>query len=296
MHEDQLPVDAAVVQRLVAHQFPQWRHLAVRRIAGAGTMNAIFRLGDGLAARLPLRAKDPRQARAELEAELSAAREFAAASPVPAPVPVAVGEPGDGYPLPWSVQTWVAGAPASSTDLADSRPFARDLAHLVASLRSADTHGRRFSGQGRGGHLPDHDEWMHECFDQSRDLLDVPRLQRVWHDLRTLPHPGVDVMTHGDVIPQNLLVDDQRLAGVLDGGGFGPADPALDLIGAWHVLNHDARTEFRHALGIGPVEWQRGMAWAFQQSMGLVWYYVESDPALSQMGRRTLDQILAEMT
>jgi hypothetical protein len=29
--------------------------------------------------------------------------------------------------------------------------------------------------------------------------------------------------------------------------------------------------------------------------MGLVWYYVESNPAMSRMGRRTLDRILAAM-
>jgi hypothetical protein len=28
--------------------------------------------------------------------------------------------------------------------------------------------------------------------------------------------------------------------------------------------------------------------------MGLVWYYLESNPAMSRMGRRTLDRILAD--
>ena len=34
------------------------------------------------------------------------------------------------------------------------------------------------------------------------------------------------------------------------------------------------------------------MAWAFQQAMGLVWYYLDSNPAMSQWGRRTLIRIL----
>jgi len=38
---------------------------------------------------------------------------------------------------------------------------------------------------------------------------------------------------------------------------------------------------------------ERGKAWAFQQSMGAVWYYVDSNPAMSQMGVLTLDRILA---
>src|SRR3990170_6822449 len=107
MHEDQLEVDAPTVRRLVHDQFPQWRGRAVRRVQTAATVNAIFRLGDDLVARLPLRAQAPKQALAWLEAEAAAARELATVSPVATPEPMAIGEPGGGYPLPWTVQTWV---------------------------------------------------------------------------------------------------------------------------------------------------------------------------------------------
>jgi aminoglycoside phosphotransferase (APT) family kinase protein len=99
-------------------------------------------------------------------------------------------------------------------------------------------------------------------------------------------------MTHSDLIPANLLVDDGRLVGVLDVGGFGPADPALDLVCAWHLLETGPRQVLRDELESDELEWQRGRAWAFQQAMGLVWYYVESNPAMSLMGRRTLQRLL----
>ena len=35
-------------------------------------------------------------------------------------------------------------------------------------------------------------------------------------------------------------------------------------------------------------------AWAFEQATGAVWYYAESNPAMSGMGRRTLDRIRAD--
>jgi hypothetical protein len=50
----------------------------------------------------------------------------------------------------------------------------------------------------------------------------------------------------------------------------------------------------RHDLGCGDLEWARGKAWAFLQAMGAVWYYVESNPAMSLMGRRTLERITAD--
>jgi aminoglycoside phosphotransferase (APT) family kinase protein len=110
--------------------------------------------------------------------------------------------------------------------------------------------------------------------------------------MRELPRgPGADVMAHGDLIPGNLLVSNGRLVGILDVGGLGPADPALDLVGAWHVLEAGPRRAFRDDLGCDDLEWERGKAWAFEQSIGAVWYYLDSNPAMSRMGQRTLDRI-----
>ena len=55
-------------------------------------------------------------ARQWLEEEAEAARELAGRTAYATPVPVAIGEPGPGYPLPWSVQSWVSGTPAAEDD------------------------------------------------------------------------------------------------------------------------------------------------------------------------------------
>jgi aminoglycoside phosphotransferase (APT) family kinase protein len=291
VHPDQLGLSIDAARALIDEQFPQWRGLPLREVRGTGTVNAIVRIGAGLAARFPLRGSDPVAVRAALEAEAAAARELAACSPVPTPVPVAIGEPGAGYPLPWSVQTWLPGRVATPHDSAGSMAFARDLAAFISALRAVDTRGRRFTGAGRGGDLRDQDAWMQTCFRESERLLDVPRLRALWSELRELPSTGPDVMSHHDLIPGNVLVRDGRLAGVLDGGAFGPADPALDLVAAWHLLDDAPRAELRRLLGCGDVEWERGRAWAFAQAMGLVWYYVESNPVMSELGRSTLARL-----
>jgi aminoglycoside phosphotransferase (APT) family kinase protein len=192
------------------------------------------------------------------------------------------------------VQTWLPGTVATDDDPGESYAFARDLAGLIGDIRAIDTRGRTFSGRGRGGDLRSHDEWMETCFRSSERLLDVPRLRRIWAELRELPREAPDVMNHGDLIPGNVLVADGRLAGVLDTGGLCAADPALDLVSAWHLLEAGPRKELRAALGSDDLEWERGKAWAFQQAMGLVWYYVESNPPMSLIGRRTLERILAD--
>jgi aminoglycoside phosphotransferase (APT) family kinase protein len=99
-------------------------------------------------------------------------------------------------------------------------------------------------------------------------------------------------MTHGDLTPLNLLVEGGRLAGVLDAGDFGPADPALDLVCAWHLLEEGPRGVLRNELGCDDAEWERGMAWAFAQAMGLPWYYNRSNPVMAEMGVTTLGRIL----
>jgi len=49
----------------------------------------------------------------------------------------------------------------------------------------------------------------------------------------------------------------------------------------------------RADLDSGDLEWARGTAWALEQAIGAVWYYVDSNPAMSCMGSRTLARITA---
>jgi aminoglycoside phosphotransferase (APT) family kinase protein len=124
-------------------------------------------------------------------------------------------------------------------------------------------------------------------------MFDAHRLEEMWAYFRALPRTSPDVMAHGDLIPPNILVDQGRLAGVLDCGGFGPADPALDVIAGWHLLEDGPRTAFRAGLRCDELEWERSKAWAFQQALGAVWYYVDSNPVMHTMGYVTLSRIIA---
>ncbi|MFD5123115.1 aminoglycoside phosphotransferase family protein [Streptomyces sp. NPDC058385] len=295
MHDDQVDVTTEIVATLIQEQFPQWSGKEIQLVSSTGTVNAIFRIGNDLSARFPLCLADAAEALAILEQEAQASAELAQVSRFPAPEPIALGKPGAGYPMPWSVQTWLPGTVAFDADPSGSDAFAEDLAAFIAALREAKTQGRRFSGGGRGGVLADHDDWMTKGFEESKGLLDVPRLRQVWSHFRELPRTGADVMSHGDLIPGNVLVAGGRLSGVLDTGGFGPADPALDLVSAWHLLQPGPREVLRRTLVCDDLEWERGKAWAFQQAMGVVWYYVESNPTMSGMGRRTLGRILESM-
>jgi aminoglycoside phosphotransferase (APT) family kinase protein len=294
MHPVQLVVAVPTVRRLVDSQFPKWSDLRIDAVRSPGTVSALFRIGDRLVARFPLQPDDPEEIRSWIESEAAAASELLGRTRFATPEPVAIGEPGAGYPLPWSVQSWIPGTTASESDAAESVGLGEDLVEFILGVRELDTRGRTFEGRGRGGDLRDHDEWMETCFVQSEGLLDVPRLRHFWSSMRLLPRSGLDVMNHGDLIATNVLVANGRITGVLDVGGLRSADPALDLLSAWNMLESGPRRTMRQLLDCDDLEWARGRAWAFQQAMGLVWYYSESNPTMSDMGRKTLERIIKE--
>lgn len=160
MHADQLAVSLEAVRELVDEQFPSWRGLSISGATMTRTVNAMYRIGDQLAARFPLQPADIDSTRRQLHAEAAVARQLLGSTRFRTPEPVAVGEPGAGYPLPWSVHTWIPGTAATDEDPGQSVAFAHDLAEFISGVREIDTHGQTFNGQGRGGQLCSHDAWM----------------------------------------------------------------------------------------------------------------------------------------
>ncbi|WP_446220678.1 aminoglycoside phosphotransferase family protein [Micromonospora sp. IBHARD004] len=293
MHADQVDITADVVTALVGAQFPHWRADPVRPVVSYGTVNTLFRLGDEIALRFPLRPSLDAALRDELVAEQDHARRIATHVPVAVPEPIAVGEPGPGYAGPWTAYRWIPGEPADRRTISGPRVFAADLAAFVAAVHDMETGGRTWDGRGRGGPLHTRDAYVRWALGESTHLTDTARLARTWAECRdAAPHDGPDVWLHGDLMPGNLLVRDGRLAAVIDLGAVGVGDPAVDLMPAWNLLPVDARDTYRRALGVDDATWQRGRGWALVQAIGALAYYVGTNPVMADTARRTLDALL----
>jgi aminoglycoside phosphotransferase (APT) family kinase protein len=294
MHDDQVDITPGAVARLVASQFPQWRDLPVRPVASHGTVNALFRLGDEIVLRFPLRPSPDPGLRQELSAEQDTARRVAAHVPVPVPEPAGFGEPGDGYPGPWTAYSWIPGETVSSENIGDPDAFARDLAGFVSALHGMDTAGRTWTGRGRGGPLRLRDESVRRALAESVTLTDTVRLAGIWARCLEAPHDAADVWIHADLMPGNLLVRDGRLAGVIDVEDVCVGDPAVDLMPAWNLLAPGPRQVYRRALGVSDATWERGRGWAIVQAIVALPYYVDTNPVMADTARRTLDAVLGE--
>ncbi|GGP33726.1 aminoglycoside phosphotransferase family protein [Streptomyces abikoensis] len=290
MHENEIPTDGALVRRLLTHQFPQWADLPISPVNSAGTENAIYRLGDELAVRLP-RMED---AVGQVDFEQDWLPRLAPCLPTAVPEPIAVGQPGHGYPFPWAVSRWIDGShPTTEPDeLPDGHRLARDLGEFVTALRKADTTGAR-PGY-RSVPLRTRDASVREWTAKAADDIDAPALLSAWEQALDQPDwDGPPQWTHGDLIPGNILVGDGRLRAVIDFGTAGVGDPACDAIAAWTVLSAETRKTFRAAGGFDDAAWARGRGWALTFVSGID-YYRHTNPAMAELGRRAVTEVLAE--
>ena len=105
MHDNQVDIDTDIIRGMIIDQFPEYRHERIEQLETTGTVNAIFRIGLGVAARFPLRTMKPLECADMLLSEAIAMTEFAKHSPVATPRPLGLGQPGALYPMPWAVLT-----------------------------------------------------------------------------------------------------------------------------------------------------------------------------------------------
>ncbi len=286
MHADEVAIDEALARRLVAAQFPEWAELPLEPVDSFGTDNAIYRLGAELSVRLPLHASSE-----HVEKERVVLTRLAGRLPLAIPEQVAVGEPGDGYPLRWSVQTWLPGENATA-GLRDPGETARDLARFVLALQQVDTTDAPLSARGRP--LVHRDAELRAALARSHDLLDVAAATAVWEEaLRVPPYAGPPVWSHGDLLAGNLLCVGGRLRGAIDWPGAGVGDPMVDLLAAWGLLTGEAREVFRGELGVDDATWARGRGLALSVGAIILPYYRDTNPGLSAIGRRLVEKTLA---
>jgi len=259
--------------------------LPVTRVEPAGTVNAIFRLGDELAVRLARR-RGPTQLGGK---EADWLPRLAPLLPLEIPVPVAQGRPTDGYPWYWDVHTWVDGVSAPVDEI-DAVQAARDLAAFVIAIGQVDPAG---APRGRGIPLEERDpEFRHWLERFECDPLLVEEWERA---LAAPAWDGPPVWHHGDLDARNWLVRDGRIAGVIDWGSMGVGDPACDVMVAWKLHSPVARDAFRDAVATDDATWHRARGWVVSQAVAALAYYTpENNPSLYREAESWLEVVLSE--
>ncbi|MBA2952570.1 phosphotransferase [Nocardioides sp. MAH-18] len=292
MHDDQVAVTQELVRGLLDRQLPQYTGLPLRPVAEHGTDHSLFRLGEDLVVRMPVYAGSADQAASDARWLPVLAPHL----PVAVPVPVALGEPDETYPFPWSVVPWLPGTPPAPGN-ADPHALAADLAGFVRDLHAVDTSGGPAkTGTSRGTPIRGWDPHVRAAIDEAGDRVDRPRVLAAWEDCLAAPDwPGDPVWIHGDLLAGNLLVHEGRLSAVIDFGALGLGDPAPDLQPAWATLPSEARAAYLDALGYDDDTVRRGRGWALGPALTGIPYYWDTVPAFAQRGLRTVAAVLADL-
>lgn len=291
MHEGEIVVTVATAARLIGAQFPHWAGLPLRMLPTGGSDNVMIRLGDSLVLRFPRVA----HAVGPLEVEARWLGWLAGAVPLEVPEVVARGAPGEGYPFPWLVLSWIAGEDALRAPVRDELGAAQALAGLVGSLRSLPV-PEAAPRKGEGQQLRSRDAFLREMVARITDEADPAQVLRQWEAALALPTwEGPPVLVHADLHPLNLLTREGSLTAVIDWSGFGAGDPALDLICGWTVLGRTGRQLFRQGLNVDDATWARGHALAFSKAVMAAPYYRTSNPPLRDVMLRTLQHCLEDV-
>lgn len=289
-------VDDGLVRRLIAGQFPQWVGPVVRRWPSGGTVNAMFRLGDAMVVRLPL----AEGGAGDVTREREWLPRLAPHLPVRIPEVLGAGEPAEGCPWPWSVYRWLPGRLPEPDALAEPVLLAEDLAAFVTAMRSIPLPDAPSAH--RGGPLSSLDADTRAAIAELRRIpqegVDCDAAAAVWEEaLRAPDADGPPVWLHADLMPGNLLIDDDgRLASVIDFGCAGVGDPACDLFPAWNLLPPEGRQAFREALAVDDATWLRGRARTLSQALIALPYYRTTNPAMARNARHVIRAVTSPRT
>jgi aminoglycoside phosphotransferase (APT) family kinase protein len=253
-----------------------------------------FRLGERMSVRLP---SSPAYVE-QVEKEHRCLPILAPQLPLPIPEPLAMGEPGCGFPRPWSVYRWIEGRTAAAAEVANLPEFAAGLADFLAALYKVDPSGGPLPGTHnffRGGSPAYYDAETRTALAALRGQIDTGLAAEVWEEALAARWDGRPVWFHGDAQPGNLLLDTSgRLSAVIDFGTCGIGDPACDTTIAWTFLSGQSQRVFKQRLPADEATWTRGRGWAIWKAMIVLVAALDTDPVEAELTKKVIGKIIAD--
>jgi len=285
----EVEIDADLVRSLLAEQHPDLADLGVAMFE-AGWDNSLWRVGDGLVARLPRRAMSAPLVLHEQQWLPELSRTL----PLPVPAPVRVGVPSDLFQWHWSVVPWIDGVPGDRARWGDPDASAARLGEFLRALHVPAPHDAP-SNPYRGVPLAEREAAFEQRMAMMAAEVDEVALRSVWDEARRAPvWAGESVWLHGDLHPANALLVDGVLGGVIDFGDICAGDPATDLAAVWMMLPSTSMSTVIDVYGgIDDATLTRARGWAVLFGLLLLDIGLNDKPTYEALARATLDRVVA---
>ncbi|MGW4967352.1 aminoglycoside phosphotransferase family protein [Nonomuraea sp. NPDC004186] len=268
MTHTEIEITAELVRDLLRDQHPDLADHPVR-LGARGWDNQLWRLGDGLAVRLPWATQNADEL---LRKEHSWLPALAPRLPLPVPVPQRLGEPSALFPRPWIVTTWVPGEPADRAPVTRAAEAADALATFLTALHQPAP-DQAPTGRDRGGRPAAYSGGFAKQLASATEMGLIPdpdAVRAVWEDAAAAPDwAGPALWVHGDLHPANVLTADGTVCGVIDFGDLFAGDPACDLAAAWILLPDGTAGRFHAAYQPAPdaATLRRARGWAVLRAL-----------------------------
>jgi aminoglycoside phosphotransferase (APT) family kinase protein len=280
-------LNSTFVAGLLAAQHPDLADLPLE-LVDAGWDNAMFRLGEHLAVRMPRRSA----AATLIINEQSWLPFLAPQLTLPIPAPYRIGTPANGYPWNWSVVPWLRGIPADQQP-----PQATQAQPFAAFLRSlhVPAHADAPPNPVRGVPLilrADAVEMRMRRLAINTSMI-TPAIQHIWQTALAAPCDVPATWLHGDLHPRNILVENGNISGIIDWGDITSGDCATDLAAIW-MLFADAHTRQQalDAYGLcSEATLQRAKGWAVLFGVMLLETGLADNPRNARIGQQILGRL-----
>ena len=246
-----------LVRDLLAEQFPDFANLPIQYL-DSGWDNAMFRPGDHYVIRLPRR----KVGAALFRHESTWLPKLSQRLPLPTSAVLHLGAPCDSYPWHWGILPWFDGTTAGkeSPDANQAGIFGQFLTALhqpapvdapVNTLRGIPITTRKEDTEARLKRLESQGDWI------------TADIYHHWKQALAAPTHRQAVWIHGDLHPKNILVEQGKIAAIVDWGDITSGDPATDLASVWMLFDtEEARETFFQQYPADDALMARAQGWA----------------------------------
>jgi aminoglycoside phosphotransferase (APT) family kinase protein len=290
---EKLYITAELARKLIKNQFPEFAHLDIQPVKIQGHDNRTFCLGSDVLIRMPT----AESYALKVPKEQNLLPQLAPLLTIAIPIPLTMGHPSEDFPFPFSIYKWLDGESANCTDISDINleGIALNLANFLKELQEIDTSFGPTAGEHnwyRGAHISVYDQQARNQIEQLAEFIDHTEAVKLWNKALSTKWHKPPVWIHGDFAPGNILIQENKLVGVIDFGGMGIGDPACDLVIAWTFLHNKAREIFKHSINMDQDTWLRARAWCLWKATFELCHLTDQNSADALKQKRIIMDVL----